>query len=206
MSFNWLDLLLGAILLISFVGAIRNGLTKEIIRLAALVLGIVGGLWWYSAVAVYLQPLLADENISSFAGFLAILFGSLVAGMILAWVLAKILGWVGLRWFDRLLGGAFGLVRGLLVCAALVLALLAFTPLTGSAEVVAGSRIAPWVLHAAQATSMTAPGNLRQAFDENFTQVKAVWISRLAQPAGLPVTEGGPNAPKQSPIRAASPR
>lgn len=205
MSFNWLDVLLGAILLISFVGAVRNGLTKEIIRLIALVVGIVGGMWWYSNAAAYLQPVLADESISSFAGFLAILFGSLFAGMILAWVLAKILGWVGLRWFDRLLGGAFGLVRGLLVCAALVLALLAFTPLTRSTEVVAESKIAPWVLHAAQATSFVAPGNLRQAFDENFARVKAVWVSRLSKPVRA-VTEASPGAPKETPVRAASSR
>jgi len=204
MPFNWLDVLLGAILLISFAGAVRNGLTKEIIRLIALAAGVVGGMWWYSDAAAYLQPVLADHSISSFAGFFAILFGSLVAGMILAWVLVKILGWVGLRWFDRLLGGAFGLVRGLLVCAALVLAMLAFAPLTRSTEVVAESRIAPWVLHAAQLTSLAAPADLRQAFDQNFARVKAGWISRLARPAGLPVTEASPGAPKQSPVRAAS--
>jgi membrane protein required for colicin V production len=202
MSFNWLDVVLGTVLLVSFAGAVRNGLSKEIIRLVALVAGIVGGLWWYPAAAAYLKPLLADESIASFAGFFVILFGSLLAGILLAWALAKILGWVGLRWFDRLLGGAFGLVRGLLVCAALVLALLAFSPLTRSTEVVAESKIAPWVLHAAQATSFAAPGNLRRAFDENFAQVKAVWVSRLTQPGGLPVTEAGSGAPKESPVHA----
>jgi membrane protein required for colicin V production len=206
MPFNWLDVLLGAVLLISFIGAVRNGLTKEIIRLIALVVGIVGGLWWYRDAAAYLRPLLADESISSFAGFLVILFGSLIAGMILAWMLAKILGWVGLRWFDRLLGGAFGLVRGLLICAALVLAFLAFTPLARSTEIVAESRIAPWVLHAAQATSLAAPGKLRQAFDRNLEQVKAVWISRLSRPTGLAVTEASPGAPKESPVRAGAAR
>ena len=206
MPFNWLDVLLGAVLLVSLIGAVRNGLTKEIVRMIALVAGIVGGLWWYREAAAYLQPFLADENIASFAGFLVILFGSLIAGMILAWALVKILGWVGLRWFDRLLGGAFGLVRGLLVCAALVLALLAFTPLGRSTEVIADSKIAPWVLHAAQATSLAAPGNVRQSFDKNFARVKAVWNSQLSRPAALPVTEASPGAPKESPVRAASSR
>jgi membrane protein required for colicin V production len=204
MSFNWLDVLLCAVLLVSFLGAVRNGLTKEIVRLIALVAGIAAGLWWYREAGAYFQPFLADQNISSFAGFLAILFGSLIAGMIFAWVLVKFLGWVGLRWFDRLLGGAFGLVRGLLVCAALVLALLAFTPLTRSAEVVAESTIAPWVLHAAQAASLIAPGKVREAFDENFARVKTVWVSRLSQPIEPRVA--GQAAPKESPVRAASSR
>jgi membrane protein required for colicin V production len=206
MPFNWLDVLLGAILLLSFVGAVRNGLTKEIIRLVALVVGIAGGMWWYADAAAYLQPAVADRNISSFAGFFVILFGSLIAGMIVAWVLVKILGWVGLRWFDRLLGGAFGLVRGLLVCAALVLAMLAFAPLTRSTEVIAESKIAPWVLHAAQVTSLAAPPDLRQAFEQNFEQVKAVWVSRLAPQATMRATETNPALSKESPVHGASPR
>jgi membrane protein required for colicin V production len=204
MSINWLDVLLGGILLLSCLGAIRNGLTKEIVRLVALVVGIIGGMWFYPDVAIYMQPYLTDESISSFAGFLAILLGSLVAGMIVAWVLVKLLGWVGLRWFDRLLGGAFGLVRGVLVCAALVLALLAFAPLTRSTEVVAESRIAPWVLHVAQVTSFAAPAELRHSYDESFARVKAAWISQLTQPAGEPRSGSDLGAPKESPLRVVS--
>ena len=200
MSINWLDILLGGILLLSCLSAIRNGLTKEIVRLIALVGGIIGGMWFYADVAVHIQPYLADESISSFAGFLAILLGSLVVGMIVAWVLVKMLGWVGLRWFDRLLGGAFGLVRGVLVCAALVLALLAFAPLTRSTEVVAESRIAPWVLHVAQVTSFAAPAELRQAYDESFARVQAAWVSRLVEPREQTLSGPDLNAPKESPL------
>lgn len=201
MSFNWLDVLLGGILLLSCLGAIRNGLTKEVVRLVALAAGIVGGMWWYADAAAWFQPYVADERISSFAGFLAILLGSLVAGMIVAWVLVKMLGWVGLRWFDRLLGGAFGLVRGGLISAALVLGLLAFSPLTRSTEIVAESQIAPWVLHATQLTSMVAPAELRQAYDESLARVKAAWVSRLVQPTEEALSGTDLNAPKESPLR-----
>lgn len=205
MPFNWLDVLLGAVLLVSFLGAVRNGLTKEIVRLIALVAGIVGGMWWYRDAAAFLQPILADDRISSFAGFLAILLGSLIGGMVVAWVLVTLWGWVGLRWFDRLLGGAFGLVRGVLVCAAVVLGLLAFAPLTKSTEIVAESKIAPWVLHTAQLTSLAAPSELRQAYENSFDQVQASWLQQLANPARS-VTGAGADAPKQSPVRASSSR
>jgi membrane protein required for colicin V production len=202
MSFNWLDILLGGVLLLSFLGAVRNGLTKEIVRLIALVIGIVGGLWWYREAALYFMPYVADEKIAAFAGFLAILFGSLLAGMIVAWVLVKLLGWVGLRWFDRLLGGAFGMLRGLLIAAALVLGLLAFTPLTRSAEIVAQSRIAPWALHAARAASLVAPGRLRRAYDNSFEQVRATWISQLSTSVRQPVAGPGAGQAKESPVHA----
>jgi membrane protein required for colicin V production len=200
MSLNWLDILLGGILLLSCITAIRNGLTKEVIRLVALVGGVVAGMWWYRDVGVHLQPYVVDEGIASFAGFLTILLGSLVAGMVVAWVLVKLLGWVGLRWFDRLLGGAFGLVRGMLVCAALVLGLLAFAPLTGSTEVVAESRIAPGVLHVTQVASLAAPAELRKAYDESFARVQAAWVSRLAEPSREPQSGAELIAPKESPL------
>jgi membrane protein required for colicin V production len=200
MSLNWLDVLLGGILLLSCITAIRNGLTKEVIRLIALIGGVVGGMWWYRDVAVHLRPYLADEGIASFAGFVTILLGSLITGMIIAWILVKVLGWVGLRWFDRLLGGAFGLVRGVLVSSALVLGLLAFAPLTGSTEIVAESRIAPWVLHVTQVTSLAAPAELRQAYDDSFARVQAVWVKRLAEPSREPLSGAELNVPKESPL------
>jgi membrane protein required for colicin V production len=200
MSFNWLDVVLALVLLVSALGALRNGLSKEIIRLCALVAGIVGGLWWYHEAGSYLQPIVADERIANFGGFFAILFGALIAGVIVAWVLAKILGWVGLRWFDRLLGGAFGLVRGGLICAAMVLALLAFTPLTRSTEIVAESAIAPWVLQTANAATLIAPRELRESYDASFTRVKAAWIGELSKPAVSQAGDPAMSVAKESPI------
>ena len=43
MYVNWLDLLIGGILLLSLIGAVRNGVTKEVVRIVALLFGIGGG-------------------------------------------------------------------------------------------------------------------------------------------------------------------
>ena len=47
MNFNWLDLVIGGVLFLSFLGALRNGVTKEVIRLIALALGVLGAMWGY---------------------------------------------------------------------------------------------------------------------------------------------------------------
>lgn len=203
MQFNWLDFLLISVLLISLIGAVRNGLTKEIVRLVALAAGIVAGLWWCREAGAYFQPWVADQNIAGFAGFVAIFAGVLVAGMFIAWLIVKLLGWAGLRWFDRLLGGAFGLLRGLLISSALVLGLLAFTPLTRSAEAVAESQVVPWVLQASQAAASTAPAELRQAFEKGLERVKEIWREKLTNPS--PTAENPKGlAPRPSPLRVAS--
>ena len=172
---NWLDILLAAILILSFAGAFRNGITREIIRIVALIMGIAGGMWGYASLAEHFAPYLPDQAVASFAAFITIVAGSLIAGGVVAWLLAKVLHWSGLRWFDRLLGGAFGLVRGMLAATALVLGVVAFAPTLGSSETVAASRIAPWVLHGARLSAAFAPESLRVPFFEGFDRVRARW-------------------------------
>ncbi len=172
---NWLDIVIGGVLLVSFVGAFWNGLSREVVRLLALFMGIVGGLWWYDELAVRWQPTIGNERVAAFAAFTAIVLGSLLAGVLLAWALAKILHWTGLRWFDRLLGGAFGLLRGLAICVALVLAIVAFHPITDSTSIVAESRLAPVFFHGARVVAAVAPAKLKGQFTEGFRQVRGVW-------------------------------
>ena len=177
---NWLDVAIGAVLLFSFVGAFWNGLSREVVRLLALLAGLLGGLWWYDDLALRWLPHIANEALAAFVAFGAIVAGSLLAGAAIAWVLAKVLHWTGLRWFDCLLGGAFGLVRGLVICAALVLAVIAFHPFSNSADVVAGSRLAPVFFHGARAAVAVAPAELKDQFSEGFQQVRGVWTEAAA--------------------------
>ena len=174
---NWLDVVLALILSLSFIAAAWNGLSREVVRLLALVGGIVAGMWWYEDLAVHLRPHTGNNELASFAAFLSIVVGSLLAGAIVARVLGKILRWTGLRWFDRLLGAAFGLVRGLLMATAVVMAVVAFQPTAGSADVIAESRLAPWLLHGASAATSMAPYDLRTRFDEGFERVRAAWTN-----------------------------
>ena len=173
---NWLDIIIGLILIVSVIAALRNGLSREFVNLLALVVGIVGGMWWYGPVAMRLEPYLGSERLAEFAAFALILVAALIAGTLAGRLLAKMLGWVGLRWFDRLLGAAFGAVRGLLLTTALILAMVAFGPVQGSERVVAESRLAPWVLFAAQATVQLAPQSLYEDFSKGFERVRKAWI------------------------------
>ncbi len=178
MGFNWLDLLIGGILLVSFIAALRNGVTREVVRLIALAAGIIGAMWFHERGAAELAPYLASEALAKFVAFVLILVGCVAAGGFIAWFLDKVWGATGLRWFDRLLGGAFGLVRGLAVAMAIVLGLIAFVPIAGAERAVAQSQLAPLVLHGARAAALLAPADLRLAYAENFEKVREVWSTR----------------------------
>ena len=92
---NWLDVVLGLILSLSFIAAAWNGLSREVIRLLALGGGIVAGMWWYEDLAIHLRPYVESAEMASFAAFLSIVVGSIVAGAIVARMLGKLLHWTG---------------------------------------------------------------------------------------------------------------
>ncbi len=183
MHVNWLDLVIGGILLLSLIGAIRNGVTKELVRIAALLFGIVGAMWAYERVALEYAPYISNAQAAKFAAFASIVVACLIAGGLISWALVKLWGLTGLRWFDRLLGAGFGLVRGLVIATALVLGVVAFSPVAGTEETVGRSRLAPLVLHGARAAAFFAPKDLQTAYNEGFERVRATWTGETAEPA-----------------------
>ena len=172
---NWLDFLIAAVILTSFVGSIVKGLTRELVSLAAAVAGVLGALWWYPEVARHLEPYTSSSAVAGFAAFVLIFFACMVAGWILSKILSKLVKASGLRWFDRILGAAFGLLRGVLISAALVLAILAFTPGKKPIETVGESRLAPTVLHFARALVTLAPRRLKDGFENGLDRVRKFW-------------------------------
>lgn len=167
-----LDFVLGAILLASVIGATFNGFTKELLRIASLVIGLLVAMWGYGVLAGYLAQWISNAKIASAAAFALLFAGCLIAGALLARVLAGIWSLAGLGALDRLLGAAFGALRGLLLAAALLLALVAFQPLADTAGLVADSRIAPVVLNLARTAAAVAPEALRDAYQDGLDRVR----------------------------------
>ncbi|MCL5743152.1 MAG: CvpA family protein, partial [Acidobacteria bacterium] len=104
-------------------------------------------------------------------------------GALVGKLLGLLLKWAGLSWLDRLMGGVFGLLRGLVFAIALVLALLAFTPNPPPRSVVQ-SRIAPYVIDAAHLCANLAPREVRDRVAQSYEEVKKAWaeVIRKARP------------------------
>ena len=117
---NWLDWTILVVLVLSVLGAAAQGFFFELFSLAGVVFGYLLAAWNYKHVAPWFLPYVKNDWVANAAGFLlifiviAILAG--LAGRIARWAMKE----VGLRWFDRLLGAAFGLVKGALVVSVLV--------------------------------------------------------------------------------------
>lgn len=172
---NWLDVIIATLLLSSVISSVVRGFARELASLAALLLGILFGLWWYPELGRHIEPFSANKGIAGFVAFFLILFAFLAFGWLVGKILRAMIKAGGLSWVDRVLGVAFGLVRGMVASAALVLAILAFLHGPGATRAVAESRLAPAVLYGARALAAVAPRPLREAFDRGFQRVRDVW-------------------------------
>lgn len=151
------DWLIIAVLVLSTVLAIAQGFFLEVFSLAGVVIGFLLASWDYRLVSSHLgfinPPWAAD-----IAGFMIIFF--VIA--ILAGAIGRIASWgmkqAGLRWIDRALGGAFGLLRGALVVTVIVMATAAFAP---QAQWLTNSNLAPYFLVAGRAASWLTPSEVR---------------------------------------------
>lgn len=179
---NWLDYVLIAILLFSVLMSARKGFSREIIGLAAAVFALILGMWFYGLAGAFLIPYVTSPRVANLCGFLLVVFAVLLLGWMLGWIVSRFLRTVGLSFFDRLLGAAFGLVRGLVVTVSILTAFMAFGPQIDSAGGKRGaanaamlhSRIAPYVLSASHLAVAIAPMELKSSFLKQYSQVKSL--------------------------------
>src|SRR5437762_1055850 len=125
---NWLDLVLIVILAGSIASSFARGFTRELIGLAAAVAGLLCGAWFYRMAGALVRPYVGSPEVANLCGFLLIFVAAILIGWILSVIAGMMMKVVGLSWLDRLLGAAFGLARGVIVCVALITALVAFAP------------------------------------------------------------------------------
>ena len=184
---NWLDVLIASVVAVSFFSGLMKGFARAAIGLAATLVAIIGGIWFYGVAAHHIQPYVSSRGVASVLGFVAIFAAVMMAGALLAALVAKLFRLVGLSWLDRLMGGAFGIVRGALVAVVLVLMILAFDP-EPPTEVVASSRLAPYVSGASELLSEITPYEIKSAFSRSHERVKEIWNQALRKdrPTKLP--------------------
>jgi membrane protein required for colicin V production len=177
---NWLDLLVLIVIGASVLTGLAAGFARVGIGFIAMIVGLFGGFWFYGIVAAYVFDYVNSRAIANLIGFFVIFFGVMIIGAIVGRILAKFFKWVGLSWLDRLLGGAFGLVRGLVIAAGMVTVLLAFAPSPPPASVV-DSKLLPYVINVSQIFAALTPREIKDSFYTTKDKVKAVWTEHAAR-------------------------
>jgi membrane protein required for colicin V production len=186
---NWLDILLAILIAGSFVTGFMEGFARMSVGFVATIAAILCGLWFYGPVGTFFLPYVSSRAVASFIGFVLVFLAVLALGALLGRLLAWLFKWVGLSWLDRLLGGAFGALRGLLFAVVLVMALMAFSSSPPPRSVVR-SRIAPYVIEASRMMTTLAPRELKDGFHRSYEKVKQLWSEALEKGSRKQPVEG----------------
>ena len=171
---NWLDVVFGLILAASVAAGFSKGLLRIGIGFGAVILGFLIASWSYGSVGYSLRHYVPTKQVANFLGFLLVFFLILAIGALTGALLARIFKLVGLSWLDRLLGGAFGIVRGLFICVIILMVLLAFSP-SSTRAAVANSTLAPYAMEASSVLAAVTPHEIKDGFKEGYDTVKQAW-------------------------------
>ena len=175
-----LDWIIVAILFLSVLLATAQGFFYELFALAGAVLGYLLAAWNYKRLGAWLLPYAKNEWIAQGVAFLlifiCIVFLAGAAGRLARWAAHG----VGLRWFDRMLGAAFGLVRGALIVMVLVMTMAAFVP---GSRMLADSRLGSYFLVMGRGATWAAPAELRARFKDGLQALSKARIPETKENA-----------------------
>ena len=115
------DIIVIAILGISIAFGAWRGLVREVLALVAWVAAFLIANLLAPDAAKLLPRAMANEELRLLVSFVVVFIAALVGLSVLAILASKLVRIIGLGPSDRVVGGIFGLVRGLLVVMILVL-------------------------------------------------------------------------------------
>jgi len=167
-----LDWLLLAILVYSIAVSWFKGFIREVLGLITVLAAVLLGAWFYRGVGRLFKDVVRTENIALFFGFSLIFVVTLVAGFVVIWLIAKFMKFAKLQWADRLLGAAFGFIRGWVISAAILLALTAFEIQT---ERLKGSELAPYFLPGSRVIAVMTPYEMKAKFLVGYRALERWW-------------------------------
>ncbi len=177
---NSLDWVILAVVFISVFGSLLKGFAREAISLGSVVVGIVLASWLYSMTTGFFLQFVRSQDLAAILGFVTIFSGCLIAGSLVSFFVHKFVRLAHLQWFDRVLGAAFGLLRGWLIAAVLVLLLTAFPIKLASIQ---EARLAPFLLVSARVLILITPQTLKDKFMEGYGEVERLWREQSEPPS-----------------------
>ncbi len=170
-NWNWLDWVLVIIIVLSALTAIRKGFVAELISLASAIAALIIAALNYERLAPLLAGFTRSRGVALGVSFILIFFAVMVTGALIAVIAGKLIRKVQLQWFDRFLGGIFGLARGLLVDCVLLLVMMTFAIQQAAME---KSVLAPYFVTGSRVIALAMPRNMRNGFLTGFDAFKKV--------------------------------
>lgn len=119
--FNWMDLIIiGIVVLSLFIGFVR-GFIRETLSLASWILAFLVGFLFVDPASNFLEPWVTAPMVRIGLAFLVLFLATLILMSVFSFLVEKLVVSTGLSGTNRLLGSVFGVARGILLVALLLL-------------------------------------------------------------------------------------
>lgn len=162
---NWLDFVLGGLIVLVTWRAYANGFIRELVGLCVSFLAIPIAGVFYDDMYPKVHPIVDNDNLASLVSFLAILIGVIVAGQVVGHLLKRTVAMLNLGAADHLAGGAFGFAKIVLIIQVVLIALVVF-PKPNLRDDIDQSQVATALLDAAPAVLAFLPGTFDERLDQ----------------------------------------
>lgn len=124
----WVDYVIIGLIALSAIISLVRGFVREAISLVTWIAAFWVALLFFRELAVHLEPWIEVPSLRYGAAFAILLLLSLLLGGLVGFLLGQLVDKTGLSGTDRLIGVFFGLARGAVLVAILVL-LAGLTPI-----------------------------------------------------------------------------
>lgn len=170
---NPFDILVSIILGFCLIRGIFRGLVKELSSIIGVITGYYAAYSYYPQVAKFLSKWVSVVDYSRLIGFLVIFIGVFLIISILGVIIKYLMSIAFLGWTDRISGGIFGLIKGLLIASVLFIVFTTF--LSKNASLVKDSVVAPHLSHFSTQMAKIVDKDMKHEFTEKFEGLKKAW-------------------------------
>ena len=175
-QFNLLDWAVLGLLLYSVVMSAFRGFVREVLGLVTVVVALLLAAWLHRDLGMLFEDIFSSESIALFLGFSFLFLATLTLGFTLIRLIYKFFEFAHIEWFDRVLGGAFGFVRGWLLGSVIFLVLTSFGV---RQEAVKKSELSAFFLPGSQLVAALTTFELKARFMIGYEEMKRWWRENL---------------------------
>jgi len=128
MAFAWIDVVILALIALSAILSLFRGFVREAVALATWLVALMVSMAFYEDLAAILSQWISTPSAQKITAFAVLFVCVLLLGAIVNYLAGKLVDKTGLTGTDKMLGIVFGVARGGVIVAILVL-LAGLTPL-----------------------------------------------------------------------------
>ena len=170
---NLLDVILIVVIAFSSIYGLFKGLVKEVISLLALIIGLIGASRFYEGTSPLLQDFGLGEQAARILSFIILFIAIFVALTVIGKLIHKLVHAIFLGWLNRLGGVGFGLIRGIIV-SAIIIMILTMIP-SEKAPILSKSKLAPHIMSVSRILVSLVPDDLEKRFKEREEKLREFW-------------------------------